>query len=228
MSTDSYKCSWVLPPSILDDIKNEKKKEKLSKYQSDYIHLDIPSDIENQEEYVVSKVKEALIKLGYPEKNIYIKAERMMNWDTCDIEYKITEDLEAKLNHMKNTHSVECGTLKTSTGYTTEQLLRGDHLKMKPESKNNAVLYSGDGLVDIGSTYDDIVDYGNMEPDKIELVKQIDKLKVENIDLKHAVEYYEMYVDWLESKYIFILKNPRQHKDELKDAFNRMVGKKNE
>ena len=99
---------------------------------------------------------------------------------------------------------------------------------MKPESKNNAVLYSGDGLVDIGSTYDDIVDYGNMEPDKIELVKQIDKLKVENIDLKHAVEYYEMYVDWLESNYIFILKNPRQHKDELKDAFNRMVGEKNE
>lgn len=215
MNTDSYKCSWILPPSILDDIKNEKKKEKLSKYQSDYIYLDIPSDIENKEEYVVSKVKQILINLGYPEKNIHINAKKGINMKNGNIEYRITEDEEAKIKNEfdsdKNAHSAtSIGTLKSSIGYTTEQLMRGDHLKMNSESK------------------DDIIDYGNIDPDNVELVKQIDKLKVENIDLKHAVEYYEMYVDWLESNYIFILKSPGQLKDELKDAFNRMVGEKNE
>ena len=211
MNTDSYKCSWILPQYILDDIENEKKKEELSKYRSHYIYLDIPSDIENKEEYVVSKVKQVLINLGYPEKNIHINAKRGINMKNGNIEYKITEDEETKiknkLDSVKNNHSAtSIGTLKSSIGYTTEQLMRGDHLKMKSESK------------------DDIIDYSNIDPDKVELVKQIDKLKVENIDLKHAVEYYEMYVDWLESNYIFILKSPGQ----LKDAFNRMVGEKNE
>ena len=71
----------------------------------------------------------------------------------------------------------------------------------------------------------DIIEFDTWEDireDQYEMVDLVDKLQTENTDLKHAVEYYEKYVKWLEENYIFILRSPKS----LKEDFDKIIGGK--
>ena len=50
----------------------------------------------------------------------------------------------------------------------------------------------------------DVIDYSN--PDTKDLEKLVNKLQVENLDLRNEVGYYERYIKYLKDNYIFILK----------------------
>ena len=72
---------------------------------------------------------------------------------------------------------------------------------------------------------EDIVEsdtWEDIDKDQYAMVDLIDKLQTENTDLKHAVEYYEKYVKWLEENYIFILRSPKS----LKEDFDKLMGGK--
>ena len=77
----------------------------------------------------------------------------------------------------------------------------------------------------IAISEEDIIEsdtWEDVREDQYEMVDLIDKLQIENTDLKHTVEYYEKYVKWLEDNYIFILRSPKS----LKEDFDKIIGGK--
>lgn len=75
--------------------------------------------------------------------------------------------------------------------------------------------------VSVASKSIDAMDYSN--PDTKDLEKLVNKLQVENFDLRNEVGYYERYIKYLKDNYIFILKSL----DCAKGLYD-MIGEQNE
>lgn len=75
--------------------------------------------------------------------------------------------------------------------------------------------------VSVASKSIDVMDYSN--PDIKDLEKLVNKLQVENFDLRNEVGYYERYIKYLKDNYIFILKSL----DCAKGLYD-MIGEQNE
>ena len=56
-----------------------------------------------------------------------------------------------------------------------------------------------------------------------DLIHKIEKLELENLDLKNEISYYERYIKFLEDNYIFILKSS----SNMKEIFDK-IGEQNE
>ena len=55
-----------------------------------------------------------------------------------------------------------------------------------------------------------------------DLIHNIEKLELENLDLKNEISYYERYIKFLEDNYIFVLKS-----SSAKEIFDK-IGEQNE
>ena len=191
-------------------------------------------------EYVEKKVERIL-----KESNERKKADAVNKTKVKDVQKLLKEDpnvIEPDKNKLKNRGDVitpgpitkeKCKMNYKETGYWTttvdpgkyEQELTFNELKTAEaiEPQVNAQGLSTKEFIERETNIADNDTWEDVREDQYEMVDLIVKLQTENIDLKHAVEYYEKYVKWLEDNYIFILRSPKS----LKEDFDKLIGDKN-
>ena len=96
--------------------------------------------------------------------------------------------------------------------------------KKNVNTEKTAVSIINDNKITTHSTLQEITAYAEKHPEISDLQKTLDKVELENTNLKIEISYYERYIKYLKDNYIFILKSL----DCAKDIYDKIGEAQNE
>ena len=118
----------------------------------------------------------------------------------------------------KNKETIDNANLRDYSAIFSEEV---DHLPLSmhfPDIGNeyaDAIKYIKD------KDFEDVLEYHGVNP--IKLVRRIEQLQLENLNLKNEISYYENYLNFLNKNYIIVSKSSDIYK-EISDR----IGEQNE
>lgn len=96
--------------------------------------------------------------------------------------------------------------------------------KKNTNTEKTVVSTVNDNKITTNNTLQEIATYVEKHPEISDLQKTLDKVELENTNLKIEISYYERYIKYLKDNYIFILKSL----DCVKDIYDKIGEPQNE